>query len=47
MASYINSTVNKNIDIRIDLDQAGIISLVPIISIPGFVIDILQSERFI
>ena len=47
MAAYVNSTVNKYIDVGIDLDEALIIAFVPIVSIPGFVGDKFQFEIFI
>lgn len=37
MTAYVNSTINKNINVGIDLNHALKITLIPIVSTPWFI----------
>ena len=47
MTSNINDVVDKDVKVGVDLDQALIISFIPVVSSPGLISDKLKVEAFI
>ena len=47
MTAYINCFFNKNGKVGIDLDKTIVISFIPVITIPGFIVYKLKLKAFL
>jgi hypothetical protein len=46
MAANVNDIVDEDVKVGVDLDQAFIISFIPVVSSPGFIGNKFQVENF-